>query len=149
MKFLALILLVAAGAQASLVSTITASTGVPQPATVCRDTYTAPPESPSFDRSCFAPNPVVPARFAYAEVSAQGPMHLFLETIGGVTAVGCTPLDGCPDGFAQLSYNDVWTITGGTGAGTHGLFFTSSGARDFRLSDISVQGKLELGTNSF
>jgi hypothetical protein len=150
MRLLYVQLLVAVAAHASLVGLVTAETGIPgfTPVATCQETYTAPVGSPFFDRSCAAPNSAVPSRPAYAEVAASSPMHLFLETIGGWSAVGCTPTDGCPGSFAQINYNDVWTVTGGTGPGEALLHFTSGGMPIGGTVFTSVQGNFSPGTPS-
>src|ERR1044071_3051118 len=98
MRLVHLLLFTVAIAHANFVGSVYAQTGIAgyTPVAVCQDNYTAPPGSLFFDRACTAPNAAVPSHPAYAEVAASSPMHLFLEAIGGVSAVGCTPSDGCP-----------------------------------------------------
>jgi len=140
MKLLNLTLFVSLAAHASFLASVDAFAGnASGPFLSCGGTYTAPPYS--FDIACTVPNPSVPSNFAWSEVAARGPMHVFLENIGGSTdicVVGCTEAD------ANIQYNDVWTITGDTGAGTLGLFLMPGGAvRPYpaTFTNIEVQGR--------
>src|SRR6476646_5540497 len=114
MRSFCLMLLFATLAQASLIGKLNTGTGLYPNTLRCADRYTAPANDPSFDRACIVENP--PLGMAYSEVAAQGPMHISLGSTGGSPAVGCNP-PGCPFGDAEITYSDLWTVTGGSGNG--------------------------------